>query len=114
MSNEDFVMTDAPFGEAVEALKSAGVIVEIPKAPTAAVETTFQGQYIEIGYDIKLDEDELETWVAVDETQEELTAAIFSAFQQLPYACLRTPTLSDPVERIYKPRGARKAETAAA
>lgn len=109
MSDEDFIMTDAPLEVALEALKDAGIIEVTTIAVPSDIPTTYQGEYIGIGYDLKPDVDEYETWVAVDEQREQLTENIFTAFKKLPYNCLRTPTLSDLEERVYKAPNARKA-----
>lgn len=109
MSDSSYIMTDAPLDVAMQALKDARIIENTDVNVPSFVPTVSQTEYIEIGYDLKLDVDEYETWVGVDERSEELTETIFASFKKLPYNCLRTPIPSDPEERVYIALNARKA-----
>lgn len=100
MSYETIINTDAPIDMVIEVLTGEGIVSEAIDPPGK----TFQyfrdplGALIVVNEDPKAEINEMETWVAVDERNEDLIAKIFDSIRRLPYKCLRGPTATSPEE----------------
>lgn len=111
MSYETIIVTDAPIESTLQILRFRKVIqdeLDNPKDDEAFYFESSDGTIVTICADPKADVDELETWIAIDETQEGLINNAFQAVQELPYRCRRGATISSSKDVIVVPPNAKR------